>query len=96
MQFTIIARDGTDADALQRRMNARAAHMQNIEDHRSQMLMGAATLDDQGNMNGSILLAEFPSREALDEWLKAEPYVTQGVWTDVTVLPCKVAPTFLK
>lgn len=96
MQFVIIGHDGTDADALSRRMSAREAHVEHIDATREKMIMGVATLDDSGAMNGSVMVVDFPSREALDAWLKAEPYVAQGVWKDVTVVPCKVGPSFLK
>lgn len=97
MQFVLIARDGTGPDAPQRRKAAREAHLRNIEENRAHMLMGAATLDAPGGtMNGSVMVVDFPSREALDAWLAAEPYIVQKVWGDVTVLPCAVGPAFLK
>lgn len=94
MQFVLIAKDGTDADALQRRLAAREAHIKNTDDNIANMLIGAATLNEQGDMNGSVMVVDFPSREDLDAWLKAEPYVTGDVWRDITVLPCKVGPSF--
>ena len=96
MQFVIVARDGTDAEALGRRLNARAAHIQNTDDNMQHMHMGVATLDDDGNMNGSVMVVEFESRAALDEWLKNEPYVTGDVWRNIAIMPCKVGPSFLK
>ena len=38
-----------------------------------------AILDDAGNMIGSAVFAEFPTREHLDAWLAREPYVRQKV-----------------
>lgn len=96
MQFVIIARDGDDAGASERRQKARAAHIQNIEDHMAHMLMGVATLDGNEAMNGSVLVVDFPSREALESWLKDEPYVAQQVWKDITILPCRLGPSFQK
>ena len=96
MQFVVIGRDGTDASALQRRMTAREAHLQNIENHRAHIVTAAATLDEQGSMNGSVVIVDFPSRTELDAWLQDEPYVKQGVWVDINVQPCKVAPLFMK
>lgn len=94
MQFTIIAIDAQDADALQRRFAAREAHIQNTENHKQHMIMGAATLNEKGEMNGSVMIVEFPNRNALDEWLANEPYVAGKVWDKITVLPCKVGPSF--
>ena len=52
-------------------------------------------LNDEGQMAGSAILADFPSREALDqEWLQREPYVTGHVWQTVTVHRAQV-PAFL-
>jgi hypothetical protein len=96
MQFVLIAKDGMDIGALQRRLDARAAHSQNTDDNMPHMKMGAATLGEDGNMNGSVMVVEFESREALDAWLEKEPYVTQGVWKDIEILPCRIGPSFLK
>ena len=35
------------------------------------ILAGGAMLDDDGNMRGSVLLVDFPSRVELDAWLDA-------------------------
>lgn len=96
MQFVIIAKDGTGPEALQRRLKARADHIQNTDLNMPHMIMGVATLNDQADMCGSVMVVDFPSRAELDQWLKSEPYVVQGVWRDITILPCKVGPSFLK
>jgi hypothetical protein len=36
-------------------------------------------------MKGSALVMEFPDRAALDEYLKNEPYVVEGVWQKIEV-----------
>lgn len=94
MQFIIIGRDANDIDALKRRTGARDAHLKNIEDNAANMIMGAATVDDEDKMNGSVMFVEFPTREDLDNWLAAEPYITDKVWDDVQVIPCKIPPFF--
>jgi uncharacterized protein YciI len=60
------------------------------------MIMGVVTLDDQGNMNGSVMMVDFPTLEDLDLCLKSEPYVVQDVWREGNLLPCKVVPSFIK
>ena len=45
-----------------------------------QVLLGGAILDETGDMVGSVMLTDFPTREGLDEWLAGDPYVTGGVW----------------
>jgi uncharacterized protein YciI len=96
MQFLVIGHDGTDEQALARRMAAREAHIALGDRMRDAgtMLYGVARLDDYGNMVGSVLVCEFPSRAELDEWLQEEPYMTGNVWEKVEVHQCKVGPSF--
>ena len=93
MQFVVTAYDGRDPEALSRRQKARPAHIELAQamQARGALIAGGAILDDQGSMIGSTLYVDFPSREALDSWLEADPYVTGGVWQDITVLPIRLA-----
>ena len=95
MQFLVIARDGTDKAALDRRMAARGAHFERLPAmlEAGEMLMGGALLDDAGRMVGSTTLVDFPDRAALDRWLATEPYVTGDVWLDIEVIPFRLAVT---
>ncbi len=95
MHFLVIGKDGKDAGALERRMAARPAHLAYSDENIANLVMGVATLDAAGHMNGSAFIVDFPDRAALDAWLAKEPYVVQGVWKEVTVTPCKVGPSFL-
>jgi len=98
MQFLVMAYDTKDAGALERRMKVRDAHLATIARYQAQghMHIGAAILDDAGQMIGSCIIAEFPSREALEVWIAEEPYVTGNVWGSIQVSPCKIGPSFLK
>ena len=93
MQFVVIARDGTDEDAIARRQGVRPHHLDGIQPlvDAGNILAGGAMLDDDGTMRGSVLLVDFPSRAELDAWLKHDPYVTDGVWEQVDVVPFRVA-----
>ena len=93
MQFVIIARDGTDPEAQARRQAVRPAHLEGIRPfvERGNILVGGAILDEVGNMVGSVLMADFPTRERLDAWLTGDPYVTDGVWHEVEVQPYRAA-----
>ena len=93
MQFVIIGRDGTDADAPARRQAVRPTHLEGIRPlvDAGNILMGGSILDEVGTMVGSVILADFPSREELDAWLNGDPYVTGGVWQEVEVAPFRVA-----
>ena len=94
MQFLVIARDGTDAEALNRRMAARPAHFENARRMKAcgQLITGGAMLDAEGRMIGSMLLAEFPDQAALEAAIAADPYVEGQVWQDIEIKPFRVAP----
>jgi uncharacterized protein YciI len=96
VQWLIIARDGTDERAPERRMAARAAHLANAAElqARGHLLVGGALVDDDGKMIGSACVAQFATRKELDEWLRTDPYVTGDVWQDVQIMPYRVAPHY--
>ncbi len=93
MQFVVIAYDGSDAGARDRRLAARPAHLENARRMKDEgmLLTGGAILDDQGAMIGSVLVVDFPSRPAFDAWLASDPYVTGDVWRKVEARPFRVA-----
>lgn len=94
MQFLVIARDGTDEGALERRLAAREAHLANVAPMFAdgRMVEGGAILDEAGRMVGSACILDLPDRAAVDAWLESDPYVTGGVWRDVQVMPFRRAP----
>ena len=95
MQFIVTAYDGTDGDAPSRRLAAREAHLRFGGElyAAGQWLYGAAILDDDGRMIGSMIVCEFPSREEMErQWLSREPYVTGKVWQKIDIRRAKVAP----
>ena len=82
MQFMFLGYDNTDEGAMARRLAVRENHPRLGAElvAKGQMLYGAAILDDNGKMIGSMLVLDFPSREELDAWLSVELYVTADVW----------------
>ncbi len=99
MQFIVIAYDETDDSARERRMAAREAHLEQAGKmyNSGKWLYAAGILDDEGNMIGSMIVCDFPSREDLEEeWLKNEPYVTGSVWKRIDVHRARVAPFCMK
>ncbi|WP_077211927.1 YciI family protein [Bacillus dakarensis] len=98
MQYIVTAYDGTDEKALDRRLAAREEHLESVKKRYKdgQHLYGAAILDDDGKMIGSMMVVDYPSREELDEWLKVEPYIVGNVWKEIEIQPCSVAPIFMK
>ncbi len=92
MQYLVIAYDGTDSGAKDRRLTVREAHLENVKAMKAAgtFRTGGAILDDAGGMIGSALFVEFDTEAALNEWLKTDPYVTGGVWIDIDVKPFRI------
>jgi uncharacterized protein YciI len=93
MQYLLVAFDRTDNEALERRMKARPAHLENVADlkKRGEFLLGGAILDDNGKMIGSMMVYEFPERTLLDKCLENEPYIINGVWEKIDIRPYRLA-----
>jgi uncharacterized protein YciI len=98
MQFMVIAYDGTDDKALERRMAAREAHLAGIVKMKEEgkAVYGVAILNDREQMIGSVLVVDYPTRADVDTWLKTEAYVVGDVWRKIEVLPARVPPMFAK
>jgi uncharacterized protein YciI len=93
MQFLLIAYDGTDEGALERRMKVREDHLNKVAGLKKvgEFLFGGAILDDGGKMIGSMIVYEFSDRQSLDAMLKEEPYITGDVWKKVDIQPFRHA-----
>ncbi|MFN3163319.1 MAG: YciI family protein [Pseudohongiellaceae bacterium] len=93
MQFMITAYDGTDPKAAERREKARPAHLEGASKlrDRGHLIAGGAILGDNEKMIGSTMYVEFDSREELDAWLLNDPYVTEGVWEDISIQRIRLA-----
>jgi uncharacterized protein YciI len=93
LQFVIIAKDGTDADALDRRMAARPLHLEGSRKLKeaNNFVVGGATLDKEGKMNGSVMIVQFETEEDLKNYMDNDPYITGNVWQKIEVKPFKVA-----
>ena len=97
MHYLIIAHDGSDEKALERRLAARERHFGSITKLKEEgkALYGAALIDDNGIMKGSMLIMNFESQGELEHYLATEPYITGKVWQTVDVKPCRVPELFL-
>jgi uncharacterized protein len=95
MQFLLVAFDGTDDQALERRMKVREEHLRHIGDLKKEghFSCGGAILDDTGKMVGSMIVYDYPDRESFDKSLQDEVYFTQGVWKKVEIKPFRMAKT---
>jgi len=93
MQFLLVAYDGTDSEALARRMKVREHHFERISlmKKKGEFLLGGAILDENGKMTGSMIVYDFPDRQSLEENLKGEPYLTEGVWEKTDIRAFRLA-----
>ena len=88
MQFVVVAYDGTDEKALERRFAVRKEHLKEADEMFAAglWLFAAGLLDDVGKMIGSMIVCDFPSREELQSrWLDKEPYMIGRVWEKVDI-----------
>lgn len=99
MFYAIVGQD-TEA-SLAKRTAARPAHLerlQRLQDDGRLLLAGpfpAIDANDPGaaGFSGSLIVAEFDSLDDARAWASADPYVTAGVYADVSVKPFrKVLP----
>lgn len=95
MYYSIV---GIDTDnSLEKRLAARPAHLQRLQqlqDEGRLLTAGpnpAIDNEDPGpnGFTGSIIIAEFESLDAAQNWADADPYVEAGVYAAVTVKPYK-------
>ena len=95
MDFVVMGRDGTDAQAPERRKAARPEHLAALDAGKQagHIRYAVATLDGD-RMAGSVVIYRVGSRAELDRLLAEEPYVKHGVWVSVEVMPCRSAPQF--
>jgi uncharacterized protein YciI len=93
LQFVITGKDGTGPEALDLRMSVRPLHLDGVRKlkENNNYVVGGATLDKEGKMNGSIMIVQFENEEDLKQWMKNEPYITGDVWQHIDVKPFKVA-----
>lgn len=93
MQFVLMAWDGEDEHALDRRMAVRETHLirvkQAVQD--GQILEAGAILNEAGQMIGSMIMLEFSNETEARAWLETDVYVTTGVWQRLELHPFKLA-----
>ncbi|WP_127956724.1 YciI family protein [Serratia microhaemolytica] len=95
MLYLIYAQDLPNT--LEQRLNARPAHLarlQALRDEGRLVVAGPHPAIDSADpgaagFTGSTVIAEFPSLLAAQQWAEQDPYVSAGVYGDVTVKPFK-------
>ena len=96
MLYAIIATDVQNS--LENRLNARPAHLARLEQLKNEgrlILAGphpSVDSNDPGpaGFSGSLIVAEFESLQAAQQWAEADPYRAAGVYASVLVKPFKL------
>jgi len=91
--YVVHAYDGTDPDALDRRMAVRPNHFEGARRLKAEghFIVGGALLDPDGRMIGSMMLLDFADDTELQAWLAWEPYVQHNVWERIDIKPFRQA-----
>lgn len=95
MLYAIISQDVEDS--LDKRKSVRDRHIARLDQLKDQgrlVLAGphpAVDSPDPGDagFTGSLIIAEFESLRAAQEWADADPYIAAGVYANVVVKPFK-------
>ena len=95
MYYAIISQDVEDS--LEKRMSVRTDHiarLQALQDEGRLLIAGphpAIDSEDPGpnGFTGSLIVAEFSSLQAAQDWADADPYIAAGVYEKVIVKPFK-------
>lgn len=84
----------TDHDgSVEKRLATRPQHiarLQQLNDQGRLIVAGAMPKDPtnpQAGFYGSTLIVDFETRDALDTWLKEEPFLIEGVYAHIDVKP---------
>ncbi|ALD02760.1 hypothetical protein AMQ28_10600 [Acinetobacter sp. TTH0-4] len=78
---------------VEKRLATRPQHLQRLQqlnDEGRLIVAGAMPKDPnnpQAGFYGSTLIVDFETREALDLWLKDEPFLKEGVYDHIDVKP---------
>jgi len=95
MLYAILGEDNDNS--LEKRLAARPAHLERLQQLKNQgrlILAGphpAIDSEDPGTagFSGSLIIAEFESLEAAQQWASQDPYIAAGVYKQVVVKPFK-------
>jgi uncharacterized protein len=92
-QYLITGYDGTDENALNRRMDVRPFHLEGAKKlkENGNFIIGGALLNDDGKMIGSTMILQFKNPAELQNWIDNEPYIQQKVWEQFKVQSFRVA-----
>ena len=91
MLYAVICEDVENS--LDARLSVRPAHLERLQDLQNQgrlVIAGPHPIVDSNDagssgFSGSLIIAEFDSLDAAQQWADADPYKTAGVYARVTV-----------
>lgn len=86
MLVALIARD--KKDALQTRLDNRAAHLAYIEET-GVVTQAGPLLGDEGAMIGSLVILDVADVDAARDWAANDPYAKAGLFENVEMIPWK-------
>jgi len=72
-------------DHLQVRMNNRPTHVEYLKSFGERLHAAGPTLDEQGEMNGSIIILAVDSLEQANHFAENDPYAKAGLFESVTI-----------
>jgi hypothetical protein len=89
MPFAVICLDRPGSAGL--RAATRLAHLEYINPHRAKMRIGGALLDDDGTSRvGMVLAIDLPTRDAVQSFMRDEPYNRAGIFESVLIRPIAI------
>jgi uncharacterized protein len=93
MLYFVVAHDGTDPEAPERRRRVRPEHLEAIKPsvESGTVQLGGAILDDDGGMIGSILLIEAEDEAAARHLIDNDIYSRERVWQKIEIYPFRRA-----
>lgn len=87
--FVLIGHDIADSQA--KRQQTRPAHVARLKalQEQNRLVIAGPTPIRHGDeqMSGSVVIAEFDSLDAVQQWVKDEPYLQAGVYAHVDIKP---------
>lgn len=94
MGYAVIAWDGEDEGAVERRMAVRDRHLSVITEWAAdgRLALGVPLFTADWKPAGSLMLLEVPDQAGLDAYLAEEPFAAGDVWKRVETYPFRIAP----
>lgn len=88
--FIIFAQD--KENSLEKRLAVRSRHLARLQQLQIEgrlLTAGPTPTFDGTGITGSVVIAQFPSLEEAENWLKSDPYVAAEVYAEAVIKPFK-------